>query len=695
MYYQDINEILAKGIKIENMSSDYVKEISDANAYLLKRIGNKPLWLDDFLNSNRCKLVETICRATSQGIGSLQGYSEGYFNEIIQNANDLHYGDIIRIKASKSEENCKLDCQYADKGFELSNIYAFLNREMSDKTGDESQTGKFGVGIKSFFKFVDRLSIQSNVILDFSIDRTEAGNNVSGTTLINTDWDETKTTLSISYKSNLESEFNTDKLTELIRYLCGESSFDILRCFLTGSDSELVFDIRSLIFMQLNAKTKENICKLEFIGRIHRINISCSEEKKIQVVSIGDETWKIGVLRLKLDVDQATKYEKDYIVFSHNNISVAFPVAEFSVERNRMYSTYYLKEDRKEQLLPIGMLVDSKYANIHRNDVGDSEEKINAVYERLRDYMRSLYGFMCSEEAASLSCAEAVSDVFHNIIARYLMVDRREYRETPLSEAYFTNAFLPKKSKEVAKTYIIKHKDKEAYDSASYQEGDIVQELRENYFEFVERKDTYDLRALMNDSKCIYGVRKVYSLLEEQNSRIPAENLNAAAQITNYFSTVDDFLVYTIVHERRIEAFVSDAEIDNWLLSLKDEVGKYFDAKMFLKLIGRYHLNDAIAYDGSILHTKLSFKDYLFNGVLTSNNGLLSQYQNQYYDEKYYNLKQELLQKRYKDSGNKKNPYMIRCIKPCKKSITGWDGTYDYYEMIFVVPTNWLKEVVG
>jgi len=161
MHYQDINEILAKGIKTENMSPDYVRAISDANAYLMKRSGKKPVWLDGFLDSNRCKLVETICMATSvaQGISSLQGYREGYFNEIIQNANDLHCGDSICIITGEDGNKLTLECQYDDKGFSLSNIYAFLNREMSDKTDDDSQTGKFGVGIKSFFKFVENLRI--------------------------------------------------------------------------------------------------------------------------------------------------------------------------------------------------------------------------------------------------------------------------------------------------------------------------------------------------------------------------------------------------------------------------------------------------------------------------------------------------------------------------------------------------------
>ena len=54
------------------------------------------------------------------------------------------------------------------------------------------------------------------------------------------------------------------------------------------------------------------------------------------------------------------------------------------------------------------------------------------VYVKLRDYMKELYGFMCSKEAAALDCAEAISDVFHNIIARYLCESRYAYTETPL-----------------------------------------------------------------------------------------------------------------------------------------------------------------------------------------------------------------------------------------------------------------------
>ena len=124
---------------------------------------------------------------------------------------------------------------------------------------------------------------------------------------------------------------------------------------------------------------------------------------------------------------------------------------------------------------------------------------------------------------------------------------------------------------------------------------------------------------------------------------------------------------------------------------MKEKTGKYFNAQLFLKFVGRYELNDAIAYDGSIRQINLSFKDYLFNGALIASNGLLAQYQNKFYDEKYFKLKEELLRKRYIDSGNKKIQYMIRCIRPCGRSVTGWDGTYDYYEM--TEPKNAMEEL--
>ena len=693
MHYQDINEMLAKGIKTENMPLDYTDTVHRANQYLVEGKGQKPVWLDDFLESNRCKLVETICRATSvtQGISSFQGYSEGYFNEIVQNANDLHCGESMEFRVSRHNGEYSLDCEYEDKGFLLSNIYAFLNREMSDKSEGEGQTGKFGVGIKSFFQFVESLKIESNILFDFVIQRKSKDNDIYGKTAVNPNWNGKNTALSITYNSEYESSFNTKKLSVLVDYLCGYKNIDVSRCFLTGSDADLVFDIRSLIFMMINSRNKKNISKLKFCGTVHDVEIGCIEEIKINNVKFEDEMWRTGLIALQMSVDNALKYEKRYIVFSHDDISTAFLIGENLAEANRMYATYYLKADFQNKILPMGMLIDSKYANIHRNDVGDSDDAINAVYNKIRDYLKNLYGFMCSEEAAMLPCANEISDAFHSIVVKYLPVDRRKHLETPLDEAYYDNAKLPKICDEKAKSYVVVHSEKEAYDKASYQEGDITRELRENYFEYIEEKDAYDLRRLLTNENCIPGVKKLFNALSDPSVEIPDENRETAERIVNYFGTVKEFLAYAISGERRTVLCVTDAEIDNWLLLMKEKTGKYFNAQIFLKYVGRYELNDAIAYDGSIRQINLSFKDYLFNETLIASNGLLAQYQNKFYDEKYFRLKEELLKKRYIDTGNKKNQYMIRCIRPCERSITGWDGTYDYYEMI--APNDAMEEL--
>lgn len=158
---QTINEALAKGTY--NGSID--ESIKNADQYLQFKANNKPEWLDEFLTVNKNKLTETICRANRKdGLASLTGYSEGYFNEIIQNANDLHCGNVIDFYCSTNGDKYQVQCKYKDFGFTTSNIYGFLNREMSDKDIDKGQAGKYGIGIKSFFQFVDFFEIKSNII---------------------------------------------------------------------------------------------------------------------------------------------------------------------------------------------------------------------------------------------------------------------------------------------------------------------------------------------------------------------------------------------------------------------------------------------------------------------------------------------------------------------------------------------------
>ncbi|MDE7273123.1 MAG: hypothetical protein K2N95_08680 [Lachnospiraceae bacterium] len=682
--YQNINEALAKGIPMEHMLPEIKKEMEQANQYLFAGEGMCPEWLEGFFESNRCKLVETICRAISRtdGISSLRGYSEGYFNEIIQNANDLYFGQAIDISVKKQGKICTLSCQYADLGFALSNIYGFLNREMSDKTSKNGQTGKYGIGIKAFFKFVDSLALDSNIKLAFNIQRKQNDVQVLGTVGFNSEWDRQTTTLSFAYDSDQSGEFNTKKLTSFIEYLSGNDRADVKRFFVTGEDKELIFDLRSFIFMKINGWEigKSSISRLSFTGECHKVVISCENAGDPEVVKVDDETWHVFDLRLLISVDGEIDYKQEYIVFDNSGIAFAFPDNSLLEERNRIYATYYLKTDIQEQVRPLSMLVNSKYSNIHRNDIGDSEESIQHVYDIIRKKMQTLYICMCSAEMAASKCRNKVSDVFHSILIRYMYADSSKYVESPLNCYDLNNCFLPKQI-QVDKKYIVVHQPKERYEIATYLEGDIVEELKESYFDIVERKNVLDYQNMVDSQDCIYGVKRLYELVHDkfhETESLLRENIQKIVEIVNYFDQVQAFLAFMICGERK--STVTDAEIDRWLIALETEIGKYFQPTMFLKLVGRYKINAAVDFDGTVRSSNLSFKDYLFNQVFEEKKGILSEFQNRQFDKTYAGLKKELLSKRYMDLGNKKDPYAIRCMNPTGYSLNNWNGTFDYYE---------------
>ena len=689
---QNINEELAKGTKIENMSSEIKNEFKRANRYLLTREGECPKWLENFFESNKNKLVETICRAISRtdGISSLSGYYEGYFNEIIQNANDLHCGEDIEITVKKKEHTYSLSCQYDDKGFEVSNIYGFLNREMSDKASENGQTGKFGVGIKSFFKFVDSLKVDSNVKLDFTIQRKQNDVQVRGKVALNSEWDKKTTVLSLKYNDDQSGEFNTKKLTKFIASLSESSSEeDNKKFFITGEDDELIFDLRSLIFMQINGWKikKKSISRLSFKGECHRVELLCENviDPEIVIVKIDNEKWSFSLFDLKLLilVDGRNCFEQEYVVFENEGIAFAFPNNCSLEEQNRLYSTYYLKTDAKEQIRPLAMLVDTKYSNIHRNDVGDSEENIQKVYDKIKEKMLMLYSCMCSDQMELSKHRDRVSDVFHSILVRYMDADSSKYKESPLNCYELDNRFLPKKMHEQiheGKKYIVVHEREEKYERAAYAEGDIVCELKKTYLDFVEGENVFDYQDMVESQDCINGVQRLYKLLNDKSheSDFIQENMKKIAVIVNYFERVQEFLVFIICDERREKLIVTDAEIDRWLIKLEEKIETDFNPEMFLKLVGRYEINPAINFNGTVTSSKLNFKDYLFNGVLGKKKGILAEYQNKQFDERYSGLKQELLSKRYIDRLNKENQYAIQCIKPKGRSYSNWNGEFDF-----------------
>ena len=510
--YQDINEYCAERSKHKEEAETAV---INANKYLKSGKGDKPDWLDGFFKSNKNKLNETILRAISQsdGVSSLHGYNEGYFNEIVQNANDLHSGDHIDIKVNKSSSVYSVECCYSDKGFIITNIYALLNREMSDKSSDEEQTGKFGVGIKSFFKFVRKFRIESNVIFDFSINRKTNG--VDSNVYINDHWDKKHTILSFEYDENEaeSSGFNLKKLSELIDHLNDESSEaeEITKFFVSGQDNSIVFDIRSLIFMIGSAK-KRSISKLIFSGKSHRLNIVCKDRYSIQNIEDKTDNWGIRAADLNISFDGEECFQNNYLIFKHEKIDFGFSVSGDLCGDNRLYSTYYIKCDTNHNMLPIGMLINTAYVNIHRNDIGDNEESIKKAYDKISDAVSELFLFMCSENAASVQCLNEISTIFHSVLYKYIDEDNNKYKESPFNLPDLDNQYLPKTSDDT-KTDIVVHKTPEDYQKPTPLDRDSATALTDLYYKVIERNNVIDYVELTESLECLDGVAQIYECI--------------------------------------------------------------------------------------------------------------------------------------------------------------------------------------
>lgn len=676
--YQEINELLARG----NASSS--DEIKKADKYLKSRKGDKPAWLNDFFESNKSKLTETILRAISsaEGITSLSGYNEGYFNEVIQNANDLHAGDSIDIDVSTDGVIYSVKCVYRDKGFSVSNIYGFLNREMSDKSSDEGQTGKFGVGIKSFFKFVTRLRIESNIILDFSIDRDNS--KVVSSVCMNENWDKENTVLSFEYieDESTENEFNTKKLSALIDYLDSDSEDDISRFFISGEDNELIFDIHSLIFMNRNI-SKTSVSKMKFSGYYHRLSVECTDNCDVQEIEYETIKWKIGNIRLNVLLDDDDFSSSEYIVFTNGTTSLGFPLNTELEGNNRIYSTYYIKSDDKPNMMPASMIIDTVSANIHRNDLGDNEKSISEAYQKIVKVFTELMWFMCSEEITSVQCLNEVSDVFHSLLYRYIDEDNEYYKESPFNLDGLDNRFLPKICSN-SKTDVVVHETEEKYQRHSYYDKDSVGALTETYFEVIEKDNVIDYDELVDSDECIDGVARIYKYLSE-NCNGYEKDYETALRMLHFFPGVAEYITYVISGEYKNEASLLDQEIDQWLYQIKNELPEFFNQEILLKLIGRYGLNAALSFDGLLIRKNLSFKSYLFNGSPELKNGYMTNWQNEQYDAQYSELKKQIFDNRLYDDGNKRNKYKIRFIQPCSYSRRKWNGYYDCYHLPYRV----------
>lgn len=430
--------------------------------------------------------------------------------------------------------------------------------------------------------------------------------------------------------------------------------------------------------MNKNPK-KASITRLSFSGSCHTVTIECQDFYEAQEIEFDNAKWLIRNVGLNICLDDDNQSDYKYVVFKRANMSIGIPLSFETDENadNRFYSTYYIKADTSNRFLPTGMIIDTAFANIHRNDLGDSEKAIEDAYHKIQEEIIKVFQCMCSQEISSVQFLDDISNAFHYILYKYLDADIKKNEESPFNIVGLDNQYLPKISGST-KSDIVVHEPIENYQKSTPLDSDSVPALTALYFECIERDNVVDYDELVGSDDCLRGVSLVYKLIASDDL---SENYKIACEILHFFPDVAGYITYIISGERREEASLTDSEIDYWLSHLQKELGDRYNQNLSLKLIGRYKLNAALAFDGSLIKDRLSFKDYLFNGIPELANGVLSNWQNQQYDGKYSELKQQVLGNRLYDAGNRHNKYRIRFIEPRSYSRRKWNRNYDCYEL--------------
>lgn len=395
----NISTKIISAIEREEIDDSVKGHIFQADEFLLKTDkSNKPYFLDDFFDKTKNMLRSTVngcikSRNKPEKKDDLKKYEEGYFNEIIQNANDVVLNS--EIKNPTIEIRCKKDndyeyeivCLYPDKGFKLTDIYGFCSRGNSNKSSEDGQEGMYGIGIKSLFCFATYFCIENNVKIELS-----SNEGLLDTININQlDDIPNKTTLTLKFKydenkKNEHAGFNVKKFAKFIDSLIEGNQCD--QFFYSEEQSEVLFDPRSLIFTELrnNRNVENSIKKIKFIGN-----------ENVVILNVSDRYYEsnsnIKISRVKDDME--------YIVFNYpdpepdkdeHSLSLAYAInKDWTSLEDRIYATYFVCNYRasleKEGLLGIktGCLVNTKAINSSRSGLDRQNENNPPILQKIKD----------------------------------------------------------------------------------------------------------------------------------------------------------------------------------------------------------------------------------------------------------------------------------------------------------------------
>lgn len=595
-------------------------------------------------------------RADEQGLSATKGYKEIYFNEIIQNANDNTTGESIRIILSNSNNNYEMSFFYKDSGFKTENIIGFFNTEIHTKRSDLSTTGKHGVGIKSLFYFVDHMTMESNVKIEFKVktiieDGIEKIERVSSNFSKNEQWDGETSRFTIRFpQKESYGEYNVKKLIDFINSMLDNRTFiqdeTFEQYFFDLNQKTLIFDIRGLLFTDKNKDKIKGIKKILFCKKdddteSELFSISCDESNLIE-----DDGNRACRATLKCNDEERLSY----LMFTsegegeQQNFSVAFPLKPKRSKR-RYYETFYISEADDEG---IDILVNSKYSNVARTKLTDEDNKIKAIKEEIEGELIKIYKFMVSEKCAESDIGEDISKLFHSL----MIEDNSNINLFYGNE--ISNRFLPKYinsdvqlKQDLKDRYLVYQRiDKEDFEKQFIGQKFTKENMKKFFVKSFVANDCieYDEKLFIEELKAIYN--------QAFQGNQQYGDIYKIRTVLNIAGSVRELIYYRITgrfpNNKEQQLILRDVQVDAWHEKLW--VGNIELIDISYSMIGRYKLHNHIDTAGKI--TGASFYEYLFNQSYNANQNEQTndkQYptmggkQEEIFDKQYNELKTRLL----------------------------------------------------
>lgn len=384
-------------------------------------------------------------RPSSENI--LKGYAEGYFNEIIQNANDAllnndfacnnqpHSITVLASRPNEENQNYRVFVVYPDRGFTLADIFGFCTKENSNKSKEKGQVGKFGVGIKSLFAFVDRLAVYSNVQIEATIQ--DVGNKgkavdsikIQAAEQIETDNGTPSTVLYFEFSAERPEQelFHVSKLKTFIDALYQTNNETLFHALGYGNSSNsILFDANSLLFTDLNQQGI-GIKKVEFQNENGTIaSISCTDSISEDTTTTKNQPT-VSLSTIQVKVGNETR-EKNYLVLKNSSLKDAHKAnLSFAFEYDhpwentavKVYSTYLIDIFPSYQShSPFGYLVNTTSVDVSRSKIDfDFLETLSNSWNQLLLELISLPEKKESSEADQQTYRSYCSDVLCQLLS--------------------------------------------------------------------------------------------------------------------------------------------------------------------------------------------------------------------------------------------------------------------------------------